>query len=284
MISIHAPRGGCDGGETMQAVWQHERFQSTHPVGGATPADHGGYFRTKFQSTHPVGGATISPSLSQAVTRTFQSTHPVGGATRGKGSVPQAPRISIHAPRGGCDHCRQGGGRKRGDFNPRTPWGVRRTSKQRPQDARYFNPRTPWGVRREAKDRCHKRRGFQSTHPVGGATIAAKVAAEKEEISIHAPRGGCDAQVSNDHKTLGISIHAPRGGCDRDGNTAGSNDSISIHAPRGGCDLSSSAAIASSTYFNPRTPWGVRRGPLEQFSTVGTFQSTHPVGGATWPK
>ena len=57
-ISIHAPRGGSDGGSRANS---------------ATPR--------AFQSTLPVGGATITSSIVAALTSLFQSTLPVGGAT-----------------------------------------------------------------------------------------------------------------------------------------------------------------------------------------------------------
>ena len=53
-ISIHAPRAGCDGHAVCSSPLL-ARFQSTHPVRGAT----NDMSRTEsFQSTHPVRGAT----------------------------------------------------------------------------------------------------------------------------------------------------------------------------------------------------------------------------------
>ena len=57
----------------------------------------------------------------------------------------------------------------------------------------------------------------------------------------------------------GISIHAPREGCDLFGIVVVSHVVISIHAPREGCD---------TRMRSPTTP-------------VRSFQSTHPVRGAT---
>ena len=57
---------------------------------------------------------------------------------------------------------------------------------------------------------------------------------------------------------------------------------ISIHAPRVGCDLAVITVAASSSYFNPRTPCGVRRPhKWDEYMKI-LFQSTHPVWGATW--
>ena len=81
-ISIHAPRAGCDRGAPYQRC-RRARFQSTHPVRGATSAD-----------SRPVTSAAI-----------FQSTHPVRGATPLCAGACRRRRISIHAPRAGCDKC-----------------------------------------------------------------------------------------------------------------------------------------------------------------------------------
>ena len=82
LISIHAPRAGCDRGAPYQRC-RRARFQSTHPVRGATSAD-----------SRPVTSAAI-----------FQSTHPVRGATPLCAGACRRRRISIHAPRAGCDKC-----------------------------------------------------------------------------------------------------------------------------------------------------------------------------------
>ena len=147
-ISIHAPRVGCDGNSTGRSLKGSYfnprtpcgvrrlfsapiafalRFQSTHPVWGATWPFPRSWFSKGFQSTHPVWGATGPPLLSSGG-KGFQSTHPVWGATKRWGiSWTYAgfqsthpvwgatlcqhfrPRelqlISIHAPRVGCD-CR----------------------------------------------------------------------------------------------------------------------------------------------------------------------------------
>ena len=81
------------------------------------------------------------------------------------------PEISIHAPRAGCDHPLQSFFFAFSDFNPRTPCGVRRRLNR-------------------ARD---LRQRFQSTHPVRGATIRYPQTPHVIFfISIHAPRAGCD--------------------------------------------------------------------------------------------
>ena len=104
---------------------------------------------TIFQSTHPVRGATTTASRKSTRTRT----------------------ISIHAPRAGCDAFFAALASEGGDFNPRTPCGVRRSCSGSCEPSGNFNPRTPCGVRRD------------------GASAPLLV-----DISIHAPRAGCDGK------------------------------------------------------------------------------------------
>ena len=169
-ISIHAPLAGCDAGRcTPKSQKTHfnprtpcgvrlrqrlpgrsaARFQSTHPLRGATPADlverglavisihaplagcdlsaaRPALAESKFQSTHPLRGATAIASGRSCSLRAFQSTHPLRGAT-------SRTSFRLHAY---------------ADFNPRTPCGVR-------QDAETDGAAT---------------NAFQSTRPLRGAT------------------------------------------------------------------------------------------------------------------
>ena len=102
-ISIHAPLAGCDpvmrrcemlrlhfNPRTPCGV-RHDRprgacacyrFQSTHPLRGATldvAGDHRA--RVRFQSTHPLRGATLFVRSFSVFLLLFQSTHPLRGAT-----------------------------------------------------------------------------------------------------------------------------------------------------------------------------------------------------------
>ena len=213
----------------------------------------------------------------------FQSTHPVWGATIVDDYSFKLYKISIHAPRVGCDAISCTVTEERNDFNPRTPCGVRRCKRASRPTISYFNPRTPCGVRHRGP---------------GGP-------APGDRISIHAPRVGCDQYTShgrldgwdfNPRTPCGvrlfdvlalalliyaISIHAPRVGCD--GVTLADQQLmllfqsthpvwgatiikycinrvifISIHAPRVGCDLQPARTLGRCPYFNPRTPCGVR--------------------------
>ena len=105
---------------------------------------------------------------------------------------------------------------------------------------------------------------------------------------------------------LDISIHAPLAGCDREGRRGRRGGKISIHAPLAGCDLASVINAGITTYFNPRTPCGVRLlNRNKRYKSIGIsihaplagcdslkvkitqkemiFQSTHPLRGATSP-
>ena len=100
--------------------------------------------------------------------------------------------ISIHAPRVGRDPCAQCSKHRTHHFNPRAPCGARRLEKQRARRmGRFQSTRPVWGA-----TRCFARRRdcvlFQSTRPVWGATAATYPRTGILIISIHAPRVGRD--------------------------------------------------------------------------------------------
>ena len=150
-----------------------KRFQSTHPLRGATDSRHCscGYWPYYFNPRTPCGVRLAPPYELLRCFMVFQSTHPLRGATRSRKSFDL----------------------RNVNFNPRTPCGVRRTTDK--QDAHrqqfqsthplrgatswyrpcrhrsyYFNPRTPCGVRRLASPLLSLAGLFQSTHPLRGAT------------------------------------------------------------------------------------------------------------------
>ena len=59
-------------------------------------------------------------------------------------------------------------------------------------------------------------------------------------------------------------------------------DNISIHAPRGGSDRQRRWSSCPVRDFNPRSPWGERHKVTLPVDVPQRFQSTLPVGGATW--
>ena len=193
----------------------------------------------------------------------FQSTHPLRGATPRRRRPRRARGISIHAPLAGCDA-------------GETPSTIFLLS-------------------------------FQSTHPLRGATPLSQLRQLHAHISIHAPLAGCDPPVIM--RSLGLSNFNPRTPCGvrqircttritrsvfqsthpLRGATAVffgqiSLGAISIHAPLAGCDAEELVVRARALDFNPRTPCGVRPTTCCAGSKTWSFQSTHPLRGATLDK
>ena len=141
-------------------------------MGGATNNSRSRHNTATFQSTLPVGGATPL-SLCIGAGRIISIHAPRGGSDDAQARYNRLVDISIHAPRGGSDdyhagHC--GHGRH---FNPRSPWGERQGFAQQRHSTVYisihaprggsdkgtsfhsgaaddFNPRSPWGERHSA--------------------------------------------------------------------------------------------------------------------------------------
>ena len=212
-ISIHAPHAGCD---LLIDIWilscfmyfnprtpcgvrpcstprrcRASRFQSTHPMRGATETMYSTATEAAFQSTHPMRGATPQRLGSSAAMPTFQSTHPMRGAT----PLSDALRLS------------------RRHFNPRTPCGVRLDTKTGGRRAVRISIHAPHaGCDAYSPDRSRQNALFQSTHPMRGATSPLARMAAISAISIHAPaRGATNGRPAPDchHR---ISIHAPARG------------------------------------------------------------------------
>ena len=168
-------------------------------------------------------------------------------------------KISIHAPRAGCDSTRRG-------FPAFAQISIH--APRAGCDPTRVRPPIRWAI---------------SIHvPRAGCDRRALTQVETLSISIHVPRAGCDekhmqsiARCANFNPRtpcgvrltpqtalaymLDISIHVPRAGCDLHLDLHGLVFVISIHVPRAGCDRSS---VHSSLIS-------------------GSFQSTYPVRGAT---
>ena len=177
----------------IATTMQSARFQSTHPARGATeeaeaalrrgqdfnPRTPRGVRRRtldsvrssrRFQSTHPARGATAYYGCFYCQ-RKFQSTHPARGATDNGCVFGDTPKISIHAPREGCDGLGAISPLYFTNFNPRTPRGVR------PFIAISARNGTPISIH-APREGCDDRRLHHQ--------------AIYGRISIHAPREGCD--------------------------------------------------------------------------------------------
>ena len=103
-----------------------------------------------------------------------------------------------------------------------------------------------------------RRLQFQSTHPLRGATVSDLSTRVTTLISIHAPLAGCDE---------GYTVIPPEG-------------VISIHAPLAGCDPACARKPSSGcSYFNPRTPCGVRRETLWESGLTQRISIHAPLAG-----
>ena len=80
MISIHAPRAGCDVADIRFRLHAHN-----------------------FNPRTPCGVRPHLEGIVPSHISIFQSTHPVRGATVQDGRKGRRGVISIHAPRAGCD-------------------------------------------------------------------------------------------------------------------------------------------------------------------------------------
>ena len=175
------PGGGAAVGFNPRSPWG-ERLSD---------ADRKHCFRW-FQSTLPVGGATPIPR--RGVILLPVSIHaPRGGSDQKQREKKERKLVSIHAPRGGSDDQGQGHGIPPSGFNPRSPWGERLDDLIKTILAHIVSIHAPRG----GSDLHGGFQGvripkFQSTLPVGGATRSAGCQPVYPTVSIHAPRGGSD--------------------------------------------------------------------------------------------
>ena len=170
-----------------------KRFQSTHPLRGATanrrvlllrarnfnPRTPCGVRLTSphefLQPSHfnPRTPCGVRPEILQPCIRNgeFQSTHPLRGATPFGYIAVTHFEISIHAPLAGCDCHDAVRSHFRPDFNPRTPCGVRRIGVTSLFTGVLFQSTHPLrGATSSQVQVGHKTSQFQSTHPLRGAT------------------------------------------------------------------------------------------------------------------
>ena len=155
----------------ISGVWK--KFQPTPSVGRATCASsHGTNLNLHFNPRPPWGGRPISHERGNA-DETI-SIH----ALRGEGDkhlqACQTERfdISIHALRGEGDNTSGKQMFAYNHFNPRPPWGGRRScSAEQLRIFPHFNPRPPWGGRHAQQSSVAGISRFQSTPSVGRATI-----------------------------------------------------------------------------------------------------------------
>ena len=190
----------------------------------------------------------------------FQFTHPGRGATEKERILNRLQRVSIHAPREGCDHSPLIRLLSFACFNSRTPGGVRLYNLVYFTAKVSFNSRTPGGVRQSGLLTDNRDVRFNSRTPGGVRPVSVSRSRCKLYVSIHAPREGCDINACNVVSQIAWFqfTHPGRGATSEEHNQAiqiyrfnsrtpggvrppryaeykTAND-VSIHAPREGCD------------------------------------------------
>ena len=244
------------------AVWRTRLlFQSTHPVWDATCAatlhhsvaeisihasrmgcDAFGTSASKaqlFQSTHPVWDATTCKD-NGVVFDQFQSTHPVWDATYFPFTCFSVLSIfqSTHPVWDATNTQGQDAGAARISIHA-SRMGCDLNAFRDCSRHYNFNPRIPYGMRLIPAIRSSCFVTFQSTHPVWDATSCSTASAR------------CGARFQSTHPVW-----------DATQLESGHRNElrISIHASRMGCDCHHMRCNTGRTDFNPRIPYGMRRG------------------------
>ena len=193
----------------------------------------------------------------------FNPRTPCGVRLAAPADVYVINRISIHAPRVGCDACSSAATTASNNFNPRTPCGVRRRRPPVPPPLWAFQSTHPvWGATRHDRREVVRRGRFQSTHPVWGATVepSSRVPYVTSFQSTH-PVWGATCQVCP------IAAVAP------------------YFNPRTPCGVRQSWPIVATSprrFQSTHPVWGATSWVSSSWSARGRFQSTHPVWGATY--
>ena len=140
--------------------------------------------------------------------------------------------------------------------------------------------------------------------PHAGCDDVGRLRLVHRRISIRAPHAGCDGNIIcepsgntnfNPRTPCGVRLQSylpvsrrsvfqsahPMRGATAKTNASGVATFISIRAPHAGCDQGAVRQYQKRYYFNPRTPCGVRPFRLSNARAKRTFQSAHPMRGAT---
>ena len=123
----------------------------------------------------------------------------------------------------------------------------------------HFNPRTPCGVRHGVDAMAARGSDFNPRTPCGVRPSPRTQRTRRRTFQSTHPLRGATITIRRSRRPSKISIHAPLAGCDQ--------------IVRGVC--------SATTHFNPRTPCGVRPHPGSSGRKKRSFQSTHPLRGAT---
>ena len=148
IISIHAPLTGCDYCPPS-CFLAHTDISIHAPLTGCDridPTDTLG--RSNFNPRTPYGMRPAG-QISKLFAIIISIHAPLTGCDYCPPSCFLAHTdISIHAPLTGCDRIDPTDTLGRSNFNPRTPYGMRRWIYRTGVNIRDFNPRTPYGMRR----------------------------------------------------------------------------------------------------------------------------------------
>ena len=257
-ISIHAPRGGSDT-TILRLAFLPPNFNPRSPWGERRISVEIAVLFRSFQSTLPVGGATVSPGRTSLQRKDFNPRSPWG----------ERPVCSVahvfHK-----------------DFNPRSPWGERLAVGSILMPLRLFQSTLPVGGATSLFVVSFVQMSFQSTLPVGGATIFIILFLLTSAFQSTLPVGGATTLDKRDVQLFIFQSTLPVGGATPEDICINASNRISIHAPRGGSDIFLVMLVQSARHFNPRSPWGERLWPSDGSSSTVEFQSTLPVGGATF--
>ncbi len=125
LVSIHAPRAGCDDAEASSLSGIIVSIHAPR-AGCDTVCLNLSALITKFQFTHPVRGATHVIINQRMISKCFNSRTPCGVRLSCLVATACQNHVSIHAPRAGCDADSEYCSSTVLRFNSRTPCGVRR--------------------------------------------------------------------------------------------------------------------------------------------------------------
>ncbi len=187
----------------------------------------------------------------------FQFTHPGRGATTQTSVIHSLGRVSIHAPREGCDSVIHSLGREAGVsiHAPREGCDADVTGDYLIRLVSIHAPREGCDVQTERSPT--RSLSFQFTHPGRGATPPSRRSP--------APIGGFNSRTPGGVRLVRLSVSKAL-------------ESVSIHAPREGCDVVSRLHQQIPTSFNSRTPGGVRRLSISKVLLNLSFNSRTPGG------
>ena len=239
-VSIHAPREGCDS-SVMNFLLTSSSFNSRTP-GGVRRRSCRQFVQTSAR---------------------FNSRTPGGVRQELNDRRIQIERVSIHAPREGCDQRRIASDGKEDTFQFTHPGRGATRYVPYVQDILPVSIHAPReGCDRSTASPSSQRSSFNSRTP-GGVRRRMRYSAVFEIlVSIHAPREGCDASFS-----LASAIAAR----------------FQFTHPGRGATSSQWIACDTSLSFNSRTPGGVRRRRRRSRGHTGWRFNSRTPGGVRLP-